>query len=64
MAKLDIDMICPGHGKVAGKDLLGKQKRYFEDLRDAGQEGRRRQEVARGDHVEHRHAAGTRSGPE
>lgn len=33
MEKLDIDMVCPGHGKVAGKDLLGRQKRYFEDMR-------------------------------
>jgi cyclase len=33
MAKLDIDIICPGHGKLARKDLLATQKRYFEDLR-------------------------------
>jgi cyclase len=33
MAKLDIDMVCPGHGKVTGKDLLEKQKRYFADMR-------------------------------
>jgi cyclase len=33
MEKLDIDLICPGHGKVAGKDLIGRQRRYFEDLR-------------------------------
>lgn len=33
MARLDIDLICPGHGKLARKDLLGTQKRYFSDLR-------------------------------
>jgi glyoxylase-like metal-dependent hydrolase (beta-lactamase superfamily II) len=33
MEKLDIDLICPGHGKVATKDLLGKEKRYFSELR-------------------------------
>ncbi len=33
MEKLDVDLVCPGHGKVAGKELLGKQKRYFEDMR-------------------------------
>jgi len=33
LGKLDIDTICPGHGKVAGKELLGKQKRYFDDMR-------------------------------
>ena len=39
MEKLDIDIICPGHGKVAGKDLLGTQKRYFADLRDHVKKG-------------------------
>jgi cyclase len=33
MAKLDVDIVCPGHGKVAGKDLLATQKRYFDDMR-------------------------------
>jgi cyclase len=33
MSKLDVDVVCPGHGKVAGKDVLAKQKRYFEDMR-------------------------------
>ena len=33
MAKLEIDTICPGHGKVAHKELLATQKRYFVDLR-------------------------------
>ncbi len=31
--KLDVKLVCPGHGEVAGKDLLAKQRRYFEDLR-------------------------------
>jgi glyoxylase-like metal-dependent hydrolase (beta-lactamase superfamily II) len=33
MKKLEIDLICPGHGKVTGKELLDKQQRYFADLR-------------------------------
>src|SRR5205823_3350255 len=33
MEKMDVDLICPGHGPVAGKDLLAKQKRYFVELR-------------------------------
>jgi cyclase len=33
MEKLDIDLVCPGHGKVAHKDLLATQKRYFADMR-------------------------------
>jgi glyoxylase-like metal-dependent hydrolase (beta-lactamase superfamily II) len=33
MAKLDVDVVCPGHGKMAGKDLLTTQKRYFDDMR-------------------------------
>ena len=33
MQQLDIDLICPGHGAVTGKELLEKQKRYFVDLR-------------------------------
>lgn len=39
MQELDIDMICPGHGPLAGKDLLGRQKRYFEDLRQEVRKG-------------------------
>jgi cyclase len=39
MAELDIDLICPGHGKVTCKDLLATQKRYFVDLRAAVQKG-------------------------
>jgi glyoxylase-like metal-dependent hydrolase (beta-lactamase superfamily II) len=33
MEKLNIDIICPGHGKPARKDLIARQKRYFADLR-------------------------------
>jgi glyoxylase-like metal-dependent hydrolase (beta-lactamase superfamily II) len=33
MQKLDIDLVCPGHGKVSHKDLLATQKRYFAELR-------------------------------
>jgi glyoxylase-like metal-dependent hydrolase (beta-lactamase superfamily II) len=31
--KLDVKMVCPGHGEVAGKELLAKQRRYFEEMR-------------------------------
>jgi phosphoglycerate dehydrogenase-like enzyme/glyoxylase-like metal-dependent hydrolase (beta-lactamase superfamily II) len=33
MQQLDIQLVCPGHGPVAGKDLLEKQKHYFVELR-------------------------------
>jgi cyclase len=39
MDKLEIDLICPGHGKVARKDLLAKEKRYFTELRAAVKKG-------------------------
>ena len=39
MHKLDIDIICPGHGKMARKDLLLTEKRYFSELRKAVQQG-------------------------
>ncbi|MCI0700233.1 MAG: MBL fold metallo-hydrolase [Planctomycetia bacterium] len=39
MEKLEIDLICPGHGKVARKDLLGLEKRYFTELRAAVKKG-------------------------
>lgn len=39
MDKLDIDLICPGHGKVARKDLIQKEKRYFTELRAEVQKG-------------------------
>lgn len=39
MEKLDVKLICPGHGPVAGKDLLGRQKRYFVELREQVKKG-------------------------
>jgi phosphoglycerate dehydrogenase-like enzyme/glyoxylase-like metal-dependent hydrolase (beta-lactamase superfamily II) len=33
MQQLDVRLVCPGHGMLAGKELLEKQKRYFQDLR-------------------------------
>jgi glyoxylase-like metal-dependent hydrolase (beta-lactamase superfamily II) len=39
MAKLEVDLICPGHGKVTTKDLLATQKRYFADMRKQIQAG-------------------------
>ncbi|MDY3554738.1 MBL fold metallo-hydrolase [Gemmata sp. JC717] len=39
MDKLDIDLICPGHGKPARKDLIAKETRYFTELRDAVKKG-------------------------
>jgi glyoxylase-like metal-dependent hydrolase (beta-lactamase superfamily II) len=37
--KLDVKMVCPGHGPVAGKDLLETQKRYFVELRQQVKKG-------------------------
>ena len=39
MQQLDVKLICPGHGLPAGKDLLGKQKRYFAELRQQVKQG-------------------------
>jgi cyclase len=39
MEKLDVKFVCPGHGAVATKELLGKQKRYFVDLRGQVKKG-------------------------
>jgi phosphoglycerate dehydrogenase-like enzyme/glyoxylase-like metal-dependent hydrolase (beta-lactamase superfamily II) len=33
MQQLDVKMVAPGHGPLAGKELLEKQKRYFVELR-------------------------------
>ncbi|HJT78608.1 MAG TPA: NAD(P)-dependent oxidoreductase [Gemmataceae bacterium] len=50
--QLDVDLVLPGHGFLAGKDLLEKQKRYFVELRhqvragiDAGKD---LEEIAKG----------------
>jgi phosphoglycerate dehydrogenase-like enzyme/glyoxylase-like metal-dependent hydrolase (beta-lactamase superfamily II) len=37
--KLDVKWVLPGHGPVAGKDLLETQKRYVVDLRKQVQDG-------------------------
>ncbi len=34
LQELPIKSICPGHGDLAGKELLEKQKRYFVELRE------------------------------
>lgn len=39
MEKLEIDLICPGHGTPARKELLAKEKRYFSELRAAVKKG-------------------------
>ncbi|HEY1191420.1 MAG TPA: MBL fold metallo-hydrolase, partial [Gemmata sp.] len=39
MDKLEIDLICPGHGKPSRKDLIVNEKRYFTELRAAVQKG-------------------------
>lgn len=31
--QLDVKIVCPGHGPLADKSVLGKQKRYFSELR-------------------------------
>jgi cyclase len=50
--QLDIDLICPGHGPLAGKELLEKQKRYFVELRQQVQKGidagKNRDEILKG----------------
>src|SRR5262249_42968522 len=37
--QLDVKLVCPGHGPLAGKDLLETQKRYFVELRRQVQQG-------------------------
>jgi phosphoglycerate dehydrogenase-like enzyme/glyoxylase-like metal-dependent hydrolase (beta-lactamase superfamily II) len=39
--QLDVRLICPGHGPMAGKDLLETQKRYFVELRQQVRQGLR-----------------------
>ena len=31
--QLDVKIVCPGHGPLAAKDVLAKQRRYFVELR-------------------------------
>jgi len=37
--QIDVQMVCPGHGPLAGKEVLGKQQRYFIELRDQVKKG-------------------------
>ncbi len=37
--QLDVKLILPGHGAPAGKELLGKQRRYFVELRQQIKKG-------------------------
>jgi phosphoglycerate dehydrogenase-like enzyme/glyoxylase-like metal-dependent hydrolase (beta-lactamase superfamily II) len=39
MQQLNISVVCPGHGPLARKDLLEKQKRYFAEMRQAVKKG-------------------------
>jgi phosphoglycerate dehydrogenase-like enzyme len=39
MQQLDVNLVCPGHGAMAGKDLLEKQKRFFVELRQEVKKG-------------------------
>jgi glyoxylase-like metal-dependent hydrolase (beta-lactamase superfamily II) len=37
--QLDVNLVLPGHGPLAGKDLLERQKHYFVELRRQVQQG-------------------------
>ena len=39
MQKFDVKFVLPGHGKIAPKDLIAKQKQYFADMREQIQKG-------------------------
>jgi hypothetical protein len=39
MQKLEVRLVCPGHGKVATRGLLGTQKRYFAEMRSQIKKG-------------------------
>ena len=39
MQQLDVKTVCPGHGPLAARDLLERQKRYFVELRDKVRQG-------------------------
>lgn len=34
MQQFDVQLVCPGHGPLADKSLIERQKRYFVDLRE------------------------------
>ena len=52
MDKLAVDLVCPGHGPVARKDVIAKEKRYFTELRAAVKAGigakKSAEEIAKG----------------
>src|SRR5262249_23486893 len=52
MEAMDVKLVCPGHGPLAGKDLLGLQKRYFAELRQQVKkgidDGKKPEEIAKG----------------
>jgi cyclase len=37
--QLDVQLVCPGHGPLAGKDVLSKQRRFFAELRAQVKQG-------------------------
>jgi cyclase len=37
--QLDVKLVCPGHGPLADKGVLGLQRRYFVELRDQVKKG-------------------------
>jgi phosphoglycerate dehydrogenase-like enzyme/glyoxylase-like metal-dependent hydrolase (beta-lactamase superfamily II) len=39
MKQLDVKLVCPGHGPLAGRELFDKQQRYFVELRKQVQKG-------------------------
>ena len=39
MQKLDVKMVCPGHGPLAAADLIERQKKYFVEMRDHVKKG-------------------------
>jgi phosphoglycerate dehydrogenase-like enzyme len=39
MQQLDPKIVCPGHGPLAGKEVIEKQKRYFVELREYVKKG-------------------------
>ena len=37
--QLDVKVVCPGHGPLAGKEVLAKQQRFFIELREQVKKG-------------------------
>ncbi len=37
--QLDVQIVCPGHGPLTDKSVLGKQRRYFVELREQVKKG-------------------------